>query len=106
VLYFDADFDPQMLGLGVRTVLWLLVEPAQLATVGAALAEHPEVAFAAATTGPTNVHASVHCGTVPALYTYLTTQVAALPGIQRVETTPVIRTIKGAGTLPMRPPRD
>ena len=101
VLYFDVDLDDHLLAGNVRCALWLVVAPAELAAVGAALAEHPEVAFAAATTGQANLHATIVCRDVTALYTYLTTRIAALPAIQRVETLPIIRTVKGPGNLQM-----
>lgn len=100
VLYLDIDFDWSLFGIGTRTVLWLSVAPACLAEAGEALAEHPEIAFAAATTGPTNLCASVVCANQRELYRYLTTRVAALPAITHVETAPVIRTVKRAANQP------
>ncbi|MBA8930704.1 DNA-binding Lrp family transcriptional regulator [Kutzneria viridogrisea] len=100
VLYLDIDVDPRLFALGTRTLLWLSVAPTHLAEAGAALAEHPEVAFAAATTGPTNLCASVVCADQRELYRYLTTRVAALPAITHVETAPVIRTVKRAANEP------
>jgi DNA-binding Lrp family transcriptional regulator len=82
----------------MRTMLYLTVLPADLEAAGQALAAHPEVPFAAATTGRTNVYATVASPDAAALYRYLTTRVAALPGVQGVETAPVIRTVKAAGT--------
>ncbi len=96
VLYFDLDIDWRVLGLGVRTLLWLSVAPAHLERTGSALAGHPEIAFAAATTGPTNLYATVVCADQRALYRYLTTRVAALPAVTHIETAPVIRTVKQA----------
>lgn len=96
LLYLDIDIDWNLFGLGARTLLWLSVNPAYLAEAGAALAAHPEVAFAAATTGPTNLYATVVCANQQELYQYLTTRVAALPAISHVETAPVIRTVKQA----------
>ncbi|MEV6639084.1 Lrp/AsnC family transcriptional regulator [Amycolatopsis sp. NPDC051371] len=96
VLYLDIDVDGRMFGVGPRTLLWLSVAPAHLAEAGAALAVHPEIAFAAATTGPTNLFASVACANQRELYRYLTTRVAALPAIAHVETAPVIKTVKRA----------
>ena len=61
---------------------------------GEALAAHPEVAFAAATTGSTNLYASVLCPDPAALFTYLTAKVATIPAVQRMETAPVIQTLK------------
>ncbi|MDT8915015.1 Lrp/AsnC family transcriptional regulator [Amycolatopsis sp. PS_44_ISF1] len=99
VLYLDIDVDGRMFDLATRTVLWLSVPPAHLAETGAALAGHPEIAFAAATTGPTNLCASVVCADQRELYRYLTTRVAALPAITHIETAPVIRTVKRAAGL-------
>ncbi|MFD8704915.1 Lrp/AsnC family transcriptional regulator [Kitasatospora sp. NPDC059648] len=96
VLYLDIDCDKRLLGAGTRTLLWLSVAPPHLEAAGRALAGHPEVAFAAATTGPTNLYATVVCADQRALYRYLTTRVAALPAVLQVETAPVIRTVKQA----------
>ena len=96
-LYFDLEFDQRIFDLTARALLWLSVAPAELAATGLALAEHPEVAYACATTGPTNLHAVVFAADTPALYTYLTTRIASLPGIRHVETTPIMRKVKGAG---------
>jgi DNA-binding Lrp family transcriptional regulator len=99
VLYYDVNYDLRLFGHGVMVALWLSVAPAELAATGEALAAHPEVAFACATTGPNNLFASVVCEDVRALYTYLTTKIAALPGVRAMETAPRIRHIKGAGPL-------
>ncbi|MFC8719232.1 Lrp/AsnC family transcriptional regulator [Kitasatospora sp. NPDC057198] len=106
VLYFDLDVDWRIFGLRTHTWLWLNVVPAELASAGAALAEHPEVAYACATTGPSNLHAVVITRGVQELYGYLTTRVAALRGVQHVETAPTIRIVKGPGPLPLSAPRD
>ena len=66
---------------------------------GRALAEHPEVSFAAATTGPSNLLASVLCPDVYALYDFLADRIGLLPGIRAVETAPIIRTVKRAGAV-------
>ncbi|NEA46737.1 Lrp/AsnC family transcriptional regulator [Streptomyces sp. SID10815] len=96
LLYLDIDVDWRMFGVNTRTLLWLSVAPAHLEEAGQALAGHPEIAFAAATTGPTNLCASVVCADQRELYRYLTTRVAALPSVTHVETAPVIRTVKKA----------
>jgi DNA-binding Lrp family transcriptional regulator len=98
LLYLDVDLSPESHDFPMRTMLYLSVLPADLDAAGRALAAHPEVPFAAATTGRTNVYASVASPDAPSLYRYLTTRVAALPGVQGVETAPVIRTVKAAGT--------
>ncbi|MFI0896950.1 Lrp/AsnC family transcriptional regulator [Streptomyces sp. NPDC020983] len=97
VLYFDLDFGPGLHPNVLWTSLWLEVEPAHLAEVGATIAGHAEVAFAAATTGTANIYACLLCRDAPSLYRYLTGPVAALPGVRRTETAPIHRTLKGAG---------
>jgi DNA-binding Lrp family transcriptional regulator len=93
-LYFDVDFDYTQLGIASQTVLWLSVEPHGLRAAGEALARHSEVSFAAATTGATNLYASVLCRDSAELFRYLVTKVAELPAVRAVETAPVIRTYK------------
>ncbi|OLE25186.1 MAG: hypothetical protein AUG49_11565 [Catenulispora sp. 13_1_20CM_3_70_7] len=99
VLYFHVDARRPMLGLGVRTLLWLSVEPARTEPVGLALAAHPEVAFVAATSGSANLHASLATRDIPALYTYLSTRISTLEGVRRLDSAPVLETYKGAAGL-------
>lgn len=99
VLFFDVDIDPGLLGFSCVAMLWLSVPPSQLARVGMALAAHAEVAFAAATTGPTNLVISVGCRDVEALYDYVDTRLGALGAIHHMETAPVIHTAKRTGAV-------
>jgi DNA-binding Lrp family transcriptional regulator len=101
-LYFQVDFNQALLDLHVRAMVWLAVAPSQLAAAGEAMAGHRETAYVAATTGAANLYASVLCPDTDALYTYLTTNIAALPGVERVETVPIVRTVKRSG--PLGPP--
>jgi DNA-binding Lrp family transcriptional regulator len=103
-LYFDVDFELQMFGLDARVLLWLSVPPAELAATGAALAEHPEVAYACATTGESNLHAVVMCPDMNSLYTYLTTRIASLSTVRQLETSPIMRKVKGPSPRPATAP--
>jgi DNA-binding Lrp family transcriptional regulator len=98
-LYFDLEVDLPMFGFRSTTWLWLSVPPSRLEAVGSALAQFAEVAYAAATTGPANLAACVVCRDEAELYAFLTRKVGALPGVERVETAPVIRTVKQASPL-------
>jgi DNA-binding Lrp family transcriptional regulator len=98
-LFFDMDVLPTLLGYQVEAQLWMSVPPAELHATGRALAGHPEVAFAGATTGPNNLTASVVCLDDAAFYRYLTESLGALPAIRHIETAPIIRTIKRAGAV-------
>lgn len=97
VLYFDVELDNRLLGRSVEAVVWLKVEPAALHEAGTALGAHPEIAFAAACTGPHALLAHVLTPDPGSLYRYLTTSIAALPGVREVESAPVIRLLKGPG---------
>ena len=97
LLYFDLDIDETVLGVNANVMLWLKIEPACLDAAGRAIAAHPEVPYAAATTGPTNLNASAVFRDNRQLYRYLTTRLADLPGLQSVETTPMITTVKRVG---------
>jgi len=99
VLQFDLEADMATFGFRTTAWLWLSVPPSHLAEAGSALAKHPEVAYVTATTGPANLAACVVCRDDEALYEFLTAKVGALPGVERVETAPVIRTVKQASPV-------
>jgi DNA-binding Lrp family transcriptional regulator len=98
-LYFDLDVAPELLGVGARAILWMSVAPAHLMKAGQTLANHPEVPFAAATTGSTNLVASLACSDPYALFDYLTREIATLEGVTAMETAPIMRSIKRHATM-------
>jgi DNA-binding Lrp family transcriptional regulator len=98
-LYFDLETDLPAFGFRCPAWLWISVPPAHLAEIGTALAKFPEVAYATATTGPSNLAGCVICRNGESLYEFLTAKVGALPGIERVETSPIIRTVKQASPV-------
>jgi DNA-binding Lrp family transcriptional regulator len=97
LLYFDVDIDESVLGVSATVMLWLKIEPAALDAAGRALAAHPEIPFAAATTGTTNLAASAVFRDARQMYAYLTTRLSDLPGLQSVESAPIIGTVKRIG---------
>ncbi|WP_212911499.1 Lrp/AsnC family transcriptional regulator [Streptomyces sp. TS71-3] len=101
VLYFDVEYGPDVLRQNFRAALWLEIDPSRLAEAGEALAAHPEVAFATAVTGTTNLYASVDIPSAELFYRYLTESVATLPGLRHTATTPVQTTLKGPGPYRM-----
>jgi DNA-binding Lrp family transcriptional regulator len=99
MLFFKLEVDMPTFGFHSATWLWLSVPPSYLAETGAALAKFPEVAHAFATTGPANLAACAVCRDEESLYEFLTEKVGGLPGVERLETSPVIRTVKQASPV-------
>ncbi|MFG2228989.1 Lrp/AsnC family transcriptional regulator [Streptomyces sp. NPDC048723] len=98
-LFFDVEFVPSLFGYEAEATMVLTVPPARLAEVGAALASHREVPFAAAVTGAASLMAVVVCRDTDALYTYLTERIGAVDGVGQVEVIPALRSVKRAGML-------
>ncbi|WP_433685542.1 Lrp/AsnC family transcriptional regulator [Nocardia sp. CA-119907] len=99
-VFFDVELDDAQFGATTQALLWMSVAPAYLDRVATALADHDELAFVAATTGPTNLVAQAMCPDTEALHHYLTHRLGALEGIHALATTPVLVTVKAAGRLP------
>ncbi|WP_310718918.1 Lrp/AsnC family transcriptional regulator [Streptomyces lydicus] len=98
VVHIDVEIAPLALGYRARANLWMRVHPARIKTVGRAMAQMPEVAFAAALSGPDNLHAVVHCRDLDELFEFTSDRVGTLPGVEAMEVSPVFRQIKQAGT--------
>lgn len=99
VMYFNVEIEPALFGYRAEASLWLTVAPASLTTVAEAMATQPRVGYAAAVTGSANVAASVICRDLGDLYDYLADDIGAMPGVIHAETAPVVRRMKGAGTV-------
>jgi DNA-binding Lrp family transcriptional regulator len=99
VLFFDLEIDDALLGITTSALLWMSVMPAHLDEVATELAGHPELAVVAATTGPANLLANVLSPDPAALHHYLTTRLP-MTAITRIETAPVLRTLKAVAPLP------
>lgn len=98
-LSYDVDLLPERLGHQLNATLWLRVAPAHLQRVGEELAGHDEVAFAGAISGDHNVLAIVNCRDAEDFYRYLTTRVAAVPGIDAYAVSIRVRRLKQASSL-------
>ncbi|MFI6044349.1 Lrp/AsnC family transcriptional regulator [Nocardia sp. NPDC051321] len=99
VLQFHLDMPPAAIGFRTEARLWINAQPAHVVDVAEALARRSEVAFAALTTGSTNLLVAVNCRDSTDLSLFLTERIAALQGVNSMETAPIIRTIKRAGAL-------
>ena len=98
--FLDVTYDYRIYDLSTRVLVWASVAPSELQSAGEAMAQHPEVAFACATTGVSNLHAVVLCKDIHSLYTYLMTRVAGL-GVRQLETSPIMQAFKGPSTVRM-----
>jgi DNA-binding Lrp family transcriptional regulator len=98
-VYIDIDAAVTLIGFRAVANLWFTVAPADLKAVGARLADHRQLAFAAAVTGTTNIMATALCEDAAALYGYLTTEVAAIPEVRTCETVPLLTRVKQAISL-------
>jgi DNA-binding Lrp family transcriptional regulator len=94
-----VEVEPELYGFRAAILLWLMVSPSRLAAVGAALREHEEIVFAAATTGATNMQALVVCRDMPDFFRYLTEKLGSLDGVERIESEPLLRNVKRLGTV-------
>jgi len=97
ILCFDVDIDPTLYGYRCQAIIWLTVRPADLNAVAQTLAGHPEIAFAAATTGASNIVAFVVVKDLDGLYDYLADRIGGLPGVLQVDTSPMGKQVKYAG---------
>ncbi|MFF5078822.1 Lrp/AsnC family transcriptional regulator [Actinoplanes sp. NPDC000266] len=98
-IFFDLDVADTAIGILASANLWFTIAPAHLAAVGARLADHHQLSFAAAVSGSANLMAAARCRDAAALYRYLTTEVAAIDGIHSVETVPQLTRVKQAHFL-------
>ncbi|MGW1891333.1 Lrp/AsnC family transcriptional regulator [Streptomyces sp. NPDC002004] len=93
-LYLDVEYPSELVGRSVAAILWITTGPAALDRVGRELAAHHEIAFVAATAGPSNLVATAVCRDTADLYRYLSVSLGALDGVQHVETAPFLRRVK------------
>jgi DNA-binding Lrp family transcriptional regulator len=101
-LDFRVDLLPDALDRPLAATLWLRVAPAHLDEVGARVAGHDEVAFAAAISGRNNIMATVWCRDPHDLYRYLARSVADTPGIDGYEVSIRARRLKQAVSVVSR----
>ncbi|MEU6391539.1 Lrp/AsnC family transcriptional regulator [Streptomyces sp. NPDC046939] len=92
--YIDIEYDTTRLGYALAAVLWITASPRHLHTVGQALADHQEIAYAAATAGPSNIVVTAVARDTADLYAYVSGKLGHLEGVEHVETAPFSRRIK------------
>ncbi|MFF3499847.1 Lrp/AsnC family transcriptional regulator [Streptomyces sp. NPDC003247] len=94
VLYLAVEYDHEPLGQSVEALCWLTVPPHALAATGRAVADRPEVRFAAAVTGRAGLVVSVLCRTTDDLYAFLDERTGALADVREAETVLTLRRVK------------
>jgi DNA-binding Lrp family transcriptional regulator len=99
LLYFDAEVALVPLGFRSQAFLWLTVGSADLHATGVELAGHGPVVFVAATTGATNLVASVVCRDQAHLYRYVTDGLGSLEALRHLEISPFLRRVKQGGSM-------
>jgi DNA-binding Lrp family transcriptional regulator len=95
-LVTQVVIDPRRLGLAIDANVMLRVPPDHLQAAGLALAAHPAVHGAFATSGPSNLYAALWVRDLAALYAFLTEDLAGL-GITHAETAIVGQAVKRPG---------
>ncbi|GGJ32703.1 Lrp/AsnC family transcriptional regulator [Streptomyces brasiliensis] len=93
-VYIDVEYHSEVLGHPVAALLWITTSPAAVHSVGEALATHQEVAFAAATAGPSHIVVTAVFPDTAGLYAYLSGPLGRLEGVQHVESMPFLRRVK------------
>lgn len=98
-IFYDVEVDAGHFGANTRALLWMSVSPAHQEHVATTLADHDELAFVAATTGPTNLVAQALCRDPADLHRYLARRLGSLDAIRTLETSPVLRNLKAASPI-------
>lgn len=98
-LYYDVEILPEHLGFDLSATLWLTVAPSAIDEVGAEIAAHDEVAFAAAISGDHNLMVAVICRDTDDFYRYLRTGVGAVDGVLGYSVSIRVRRLKQNASL-------
>ncbi|MEV4336445.1 Lrp/AsnC family transcriptional regulator [Streptomyces sp. NPDC049590] len=101
-VYVDIEYSTAALGHPKSAILWITTSPGALDSVGRTLAGHDEIAFAAATAGPSHLVVTAVVRDTAALYAYLSGPLGHLDGVQHVEATPFLRRVKQLTYRPTR----
>lgn len=98
MIVIGAIPDPVALGRDVQVEMIIEVEPGRLEDVAVLLAEYDEIGYLAATSGSTNLSASLFVTDHAALLEFIDQELGKLPGVVRVTSMVVLRLYKVFGT--------
>ncbi|MFJ9247005.1 Lrp/AsnC family transcriptional regulator [Streptomyces sp. NPDC101776] len=99
VVRLATEVDLARLGIRTEALLWITVAPGGLEETGRRLSSHPQVRFASATTGPSNLLVAVAAADLNALYHFLNDTIGALPHIATLDVTPILSGVKRTGLV-------
>ena len=94
-----CEVDLSLLGIGSEALLWIATGPGSLETTGHELSRHPQVRFAAATTGAANLLVAVAADDLNGLYAFLTQTIGSLGDVRGLKVTPILSSVKRTGLL-------
>lgn len=94
VLKIAASVDPEHLGYALTAVISVTAEPRQFVAASEAIAEMPEVMWLAITTGASDLVLTASFHNQESMFTFVTDQLAHVPGITRIETSVCMRVVK------------
>jgi DNA-binding Lrp family transcriptional regulator len=94
-----CEVDLGLLGIASEALLWIVTGPGSLEAAGHQLSQHPQVRFAAATTGTANLLVAVAADDLGGLYAFLTQTIGSLADIRGLEVTPILSSVKRTGLL-------
>ena len=97
----QLDVDPCLFGATREALLWLTGAPDAPDTVGAASPRHPDVAFAAATAGTTNLVVFIATHDDTTLYDDVLLEIGRIPGVRHIDLAPIARQVNRSGAMPL-----
>lgn len=90
----SAIVNPRAVGYGVIADVWIDTVANRLSQVAARLAELEEVSYVAYSTGERNLSVQVYARSNEELHEFVSGRIATIPGVARVRTMMVPRTVK------------
>ncbi|GAB3912040.1 transcriptional regulator [Microlunatus endophyticus] len=95
----DLDLAATLFGYPMYARIDMMVSPSQLDRVGREIADIPEVGYAAAISGRTNLMASLTCRDLDHLYQVASDRIGSIAGIVSMQIEPATRIVKQSGGL-------
>jgi len=94
-----CEVDLRLLGVDADALLWISTGPGSLEAIGRELSRHPQVRFAAATTGAANLLVAVAAADLGGLYAFLTETVGSIGDVRGLEVTRILGSVKRSGRI-------